>query len=223
MATVGDMWKLAHLWCIYAPRIVQQRPELFAEMHGLIVAAVQLKMPFTLTKSFTVSTTTAHDREGWVLVDQLEATHVCTNSALEQAQIAPQLPVALHYCQRYIVGRHFFSKYRIRKNILQCNKPLMHLPPTDMSWQNVSYGIIPPTADSQPITLPIDAPPLSNENVLEYSPSQLKRETFMACRLIHALNEAMTFFRKHACDGSRIDTVANLNYTYTIFNYPAAY
>ena len=55
----GDMYRLAVKWTEFAPRVVQVYPELFAEMYALILAAVDLQMPFTLIQSLVVSTTTS--------------------------------------------------------------------------------------------------------------------------------------------------------------------
>lgn len=57
LATVRDMYQIAVRWTEYAPRVVDIYPELFAEMKGLIYATLQLKLPFTLIKSITVSWT----------------------------------------------------------------------------------------------------------------------------------------------------------------------
>lgn len=53
----GDMYQIAVRWTEYAPRVVEIHPELFAEMKGLIYSTLQLKLPFTLIKSLTVSWT----------------------------------------------------------------------------------------------------------------------------------------------------------------------
>ena len=53
------MYRLAVKWTEFAPRVVQVYPELFAEMYALILAAVDLQMPFTLIQSLVVSTTTS--------------------------------------------------------------------------------------------------------------------------------------------------------------------
>ena len=53
----GDMYQITVRWTEYAPRVVDIHPELFAEMKGLIYSTLQLKLPFTLIKSLTVSWT----------------------------------------------------------------------------------------------------------------------------------------------------------------------
>jgi peptidyl serine alpha-galactosyltransferase len=220
LATVGDMWRVAHRWCVYAPRIVEIHPKLFAEMYGLIVAAIQLDLPFTLGRSFTVSYTGGTDREGWPLVDQLYDDEICTATA-SRSQLAPRLPVAIHYCQRYSVGRHFFSKYRLRKDILQCDKPILLLPPDDLGHKSLNYSIVPPTALDPPRLVDVNDGPHDDEKVVIFqSEAQEKREKFMVCSLMRAINEAVTFYKVHGCDGSNPLLVSNLNETYTVFVNP---
>lgn len=67
------------------------------EMYGLIFAAHQLNLPFTLVKSFVVSETASRIREGWEYIDQLRDEDVCQPLSL----ISKPLPVTLHYCERY--------------------------------------------------------------------------------------------------------------------------
>jgi hypothetical protein len=69
------------------------------EMYGLIFAAVQLELPFTLVRSFVVSETASKVREGWAYVDRLSDQQVCQ----PLSQISAPLPVTMHYCERYVV------------------------------------------------------------------------------------------------------------------------
>jgi hypothetical protein len=68
-------------------------------MYGLIFAAVQLELPFTLVRSFVVSETASKVREGWAYVDRLRDDQVCQ----PLSEIDDPLPVTLHYCERYVV------------------------------------------------------------------------------------------------------------------------
>jgi hypothetical protein len=223
---MGDMWQLVHRWCYYTPKVVQQHPQLFAEMYGLILAAVQLRLPFTLARSLTVSLPKSADREGWPLVDAISDKDICAVASVT-SWLNRQLPVSLHYCERYMLGRYFFFKYRVRKNIMQCQHPLLVPPPVDFGRNmELRFAIEPPRDDGK---LPdrvhsIDADPLPHEIVVNdtkfSNPVRIKREKFMLCYLIRGMNEALRFYKVHACGG---DDFANLNEVYTVFNYPFQY
>jgi hypothetical protein len=219
------MWQLAHRWCEYVPRVLEQYPKIFAEMYGLIIAAVQIQMPFTLVRSFTVSSTSSSgDREGWPLVDNLSAADICNATSMSSFsnRIQNQLPVALHYCKRYLVGRYFFSKYRIRKNIMQCDKPLLRPPPNNLGLLNYSYAIVPPKESELPFMGEDSLDPLVPiESTVSLSPLLAKRESFMVCNLVHSVNLAFIHYKQRTCHGT--DNAANLNETYTIFNHPSKY
>jgi peptidyl serine alpha-galactosyltransferase len=108
LATMSDMYKIVSLWTETAPRVLDVYPKLFAEMYGFIIATVMLKLPFAMTQSIVVSTTSASDREGWSFVDALPDREICripvaatSSSAMDLAV----LPTGLHYCKRYMLGK----------------------------------------------------------------------------------------------------------------------
>lgn len=114
LATVSDMYKIASRWTELAPRVLDVYPHLFAEMYGFIIATVELKLPFALTRSIVVSTTESSSREGWAFVDALRNHDVCrapvaATSTSSSSMELPVLPTALHYCKRYLLGKvgHF--------------------------------------------------------------------------------------------------------------------
>lgn len=80
-------------------------------MYGFIIATVVLKLPFAMTKSIVVSTTETFDREGWPFVDDLADSDICrvsvaaTSSTSESTTQLPRLPIGLHYCKRYLLGK----------------------------------------------------------------------------------------------------------------------
>ena len=124
LATVADMFRIVCLWTETAPRTLDIYPKLFAEMYGFIWATVMLKLPFALTKSIVVSTTESSDREGWAMVDALDDGEICqvpvtatsynlANDSAAEIPKLPTLPVGLHYCKRYTIGKvrwYIFSK-----------------------------------------------------------------------------------------------------------------
>jgi hypothetical protein len=109
LATVADMFRIAHLWTKLAPRVLQVYPHLFAEMYSFIIATVALKLPFSLTRSIVVSSTESANREGWPFVDSIPDHDICrvpTMAATGSVPIeAPVLPTGLHYCKRYLLGK----------------------------------------------------------------------------------------------------------------------
>ena len=91
----GDMFRIVEKWTVFTPRVLDEYPELFAEMYGLIFATVYLQLPFTMVRSIVVSTTTTRDREGWEFVDNLTDEQICQPTSL-----GAKAPIALHYCKR---------------------------------------------------------------------------------------------------------------------------
>lgn len=112
-----------------------------------------------------------------------------------------------------LLPQFFFTKYRVKKNILQCDKPLFRVPPADL-FPRFDYGIEPPRADG------VDQFNYTEERALvKGGPRQAKREAFMLCQLTRLMNEALRYFKSVACpEGS-----ANLNETYTVYDDPTSW
>jgi hypothetical protein len=204
--TVKDGWSLANLWCQYGPRVHAIHPKMFAEMYGFIFASVKLNMPFTMVKSLVVSTTKSSDREGWQpYIDSLPNGEACNPPD------SASLPVGLHYCGRYAVDRWFFSKYRLKKKFISCELPLLELPPKDLAEQKIDYFLVPPP-NGHKGEWKEKIEKISSERIM-------KRETFMLCGMIRAVNEAARYFKANGCP----DGKANLAETYTVHNDPNNY
>lgn len=116
LATVADMFRIVSLWTETAPRTLDIYPKLFAEMYGFIWATVMLQLPFALTQSIVVSTTETTNREGWPMIDALDDRDICQVPVTATSYVAeadnpasvpqlPTLPVGLHYCKRYTLGK----------------------------------------------------------------------------------------------------------------------
>ena len=204
LATVGDMYRIVTLWKDYVPRVYEEYPATFAEMFGYVIATTQLNLRHTLVKSFVVSTADVDpreiyaNREGWAMVDVLPDDQIC---------IPPQvasLPNALHYCQRYLLGKWFFSKYRLKKKYLSCETALLTHPPLD-SAARYNYWIRPPPDRGN-----YHAP--STRNITR---KQARYNAFMLCGLISKVNEAARYFKIHHCNGT-----ANMNETYNFHDDP---
>lgn len=105
-----------------------------------------------------------------------------------------------------------FSKYRIKKNIMNCDKNLLKPPPDDV-FPKFDYMIQPPRADGKDAETYVEVrQPISAKRA--------KREAFMLCGMISAVNEALRYYKQYAC-GVNGAVTANLNETYTIHNDPS--
>jgi hypothetical protein len=202
LATVRDMYNIAKLWTEYAPRVYDIHPKLFAEMFGYIIATTQLHLPHTLIRSIVVSTTTTSTREGWPYVDAIPPDQLCSPHP------TAALPVGLHYCKRYLLDTWFFSKYRLKKKFISCETPLLTMPPLDLGNRNITFSLPPPPHGHDP---PKDGEWVPGK--LRVLPRQAKREAFMLCGMISAVNEAAIHFKQTACNGT-----ANMATNYTFFS-----
>jgi len=201
LATVRDMYRIAVLWSEYAPRVYDVFPKLFAEMFGFIIATTQLDLPHTLIKSLVVSTTGTRSREGWKYIDALSNDEICS-----PPPDAP-LPIGLHYCKRYLLDRSFFSKYRLKKNYISCESPMLEPPPADLATREHTKAYVPPPHGHN-MEIKWDAPNRTFELW------QSKRESFMLCALISKVNEAAMHFKKSNCGED-----ANMTF-YSLFTDP---
>ena len=96
---------------------------------------------------------------------------------------------------------------------MNCEKPLLRPPPLDLATQKLDYAIFPPRADGKDKdNYKEERTKLANKN------RQPKREAFMLCSLTKTINEALTYYKKHACGDH-----GNLDQTYTIHDDPTNY
>jgi peptidyl serine alpha-galactosyltransferase len=213
LATVADWRKLARRWTQLAPSVLAIFPKLFAEMYSFVWATVYEQSPWQMTASLTISTTESSDREGWAYIDRLPANDVC-QIARDAVTNGTEyvLPVSLHYCGIYSLDRFLWSKYRVKKNIMNCEKNLLKVP------YHLQDVLLSTTGDA----FTADWPPQSNGKPSTSTPRRMSRRTaqrelFMLCALTTAVNEALRHYKHLACNGTTFDTVANLNETYEIF------
>jgi hypothetical protein len=90
---------------------------------------------------------------------------------------------------------------------LSCDKALIKLPPPNV--HELDYAVPPPRDDGKP----------SDEARSSVEPGRAKREAYMLCHVMSAVNEAVKRFKELACpDGS-----GNLNETYSVHTDPSAY
>lgn len=130
LATGKDMYNIATHWVKFLPRLHELFPFFMAEMHAYSAAAAHLKLRHQLAKGFMLSDVGAMHREAFGFLENKE------NVTRQNACLAPiptrELPFVMHFCQRYAVGRWFFSKYKLREDFFDCEAPLMKEPPLNV-------------------------------------------------------------------------------------------
>ena len=198
VATAKDMYAIVTKWCEVVPKVHDQYPHLLAEMFGYNLAAAHLGLRHTIAHSFAVSDPTAGG-EGWKLIDKVSHEDVCTNYPYDE------LPHVLHYCQRYMLGKWFIGKYRLRKDFISCDAPLLTLPPPNIGVK-YTYGLSPGDPSNRRAPQPGDR--------REYREHTRKYYAFMVCTLIPALNDAAIYFKDHNCKTA----TANYDKTYVFFD-----
>lgn len=167
------MYSIVTKWCEFAIPVHDQYPYLLAEMFAYCLAAAHLKLSHQTAISFMISDTDGGG-EGWSYVDKLTDSDLCHPQSIED------VPNVIHFCQRYGLGKFFFGKRRLPKNFLTCEAPLLKEPTVaDLATSTVHW----PTGDSK-----------------EWNDVMAKRNRFMLCHLIPALNAAATYFKQHNCD-----------------------
>ena len=176
MATGKDMVAIVNTWCVLVTRVHTVYNQLLGEMFGWSLAAAHLSLRHTLVQSFTISNVFTPDGiEGWQLIDDLEDDELCGSSTLS---LGDRLPYIIHYCQHYVLGDWFVSKYGVENKFFSCEKPLSVEPPHDI------------TPGGEPRML----------KKKEFGPNSVKREQFMICQMIAMFNEPATWLKDQICD-----------------------
>lgn len=191
LATGRDFYTIVKKWTEYVPLVHKVYPYLLAEMYAYSLAAAHVELPHQMVRTLMMSDT-GNQREGWSLIDDLPAKKTC-EFGLNIRSTDRSLPGVMHYCQRYMIGKHFFGKRRLPKDFLTCERPLLFEPPPDVGAK-FNYKIPPP-----PHKPPGEKKPLNE--------MQQRREAFAICVITRTLNDAATFWKQHACEEGK----ANLN------------
>lgn len=174
IATGRDMYKIAKKWTEFAIPVHEQYPYLLAEMFAYCLSAAHQKLAHQTAASFMVSDVQQGVGEGWSYVDKLTADDVCKHHDQKD------LPNVLHFCQKYGLGPSFFGKYRLPKNFLTCESPLMVEPLADIAKNHNSVR-------------------WPNGQEKSFTDQQVVRNAFMVCQLIPAVNEAAAYFKQNHC------------------------
>ena len=97
---------------------------------------------------------------------------------------------------------------------MDCDKNLLKPPPVDV-FPQFNYTIDPPRADlSDAKTYGKLRHPIKTKRA--------KREAFMLCGMISAVNEALRYYKQRACGKDGV-AAANMNETYTVHDDPTDY
>ncbi len=197
LATVGDMYQIALNWAGFVPAVHKQHPHLMAEMFAFCIAAAHLELKHQIVDSLMISNVGVGG-EGWPMVDNIpedEEESLCEFASHPDHSKYP-VPSVIHYCQRYAIGDWFFGKRKMVKSFFECESPLMEFPPTDIIETK-------------------DYKHIFNDKRKPLSKEMARREGFMVCGVLSALNDAGRFFKEHSCKGvenTSIEEGINLNH-----------
>jgi peptidyl serine alpha-galactosyltransferase len=183
-ATAQDMYKIVQQWTTFAHGVHQQYPFLLAEMYSYCLGAAHQNLPHQTASSFMISDIRVGQGEGWSYIDKMPDHQVCDDFDVED------VPNVLHYCQRYGMGNYFFGKRKLPKDFLSCSSPLLAEPPKDV-LQQYNYANFP------------------GNNRKDRTPRFAKRNAFMVCYMIKALNGAAAHYKEQHCNSE----TANLQKT----------
>lgn len=207
LATAKDMYQIVTYWVQFLPHIFAIFPEFMAEMHGYSTAAAHLKLPHRLARGFMISTVGNFENFDFVdtSLNRTTACEVAAHGVSDQVvgssgrrlppsipQLQTQkLPYVLHYCQRYALGRYFFSKYKLNEEFFECDAPLMKEPPLNVG-DVYDWFIFPNGVETSDMS----------------SPSKhmdIVRNGWMMCSLIYGLNDAATKVKTKHCDHPNLE------------------
>lgn len=191
LAFARDMYAIAVKWTEFVPGVYAQYPKLLAEMYGYCIAAAHKKLPHQKVEHLMVSDTTLNC-EGWDFVEALPDGEVCS-SAVKLDHAKHPLPNVFHYCQHYALGEHSFHKKKVSHSFFSCEG--------DDQKRGITGFVPMMSADAD---LHYNSTKRMRKNVykdIELSRGEVKREVFALCTIQGTLNEALTYYRNHHCDG----------------------
>lgn len=117
--------------CCYAlHRVYAKYPSLLAEMYAYSMAAAHTELPHFTMHNLMVSNVHADD-EGWKWIDAL-GDDVCEDPVNGVYYPNNNMPSVLHFCQFYRAGEIGFQKRRIKKQMFECDHPMMRELPRDL-------------------------------------------------------------------------------------------
>jgi hypothetical protein len=191
IAMGSDMYKIVKTWAAVVLPVYDLTKDHLSEMFAYATAAAHLELPHQLANSFMVSSPyISKEEEGWKIIDMASPEQICKHvrrddNDPENLAWTNKLPQVLHYCQRYFLGPHFFSKYKLPKQFLSCSHPLIVDP-----LEDDAKGAIASKYDSS-VT--------PNHQFNEISPIHRKRHAFFLCHIIPKINDAATYWKQRHC------------------------
>jgi len=189
LATVRDMYAISKKWAEFVPKVHKEYPHLLAEMFAFCIAAAHLELPHQMIDSLMISNTGAGG-EGWPMIDKIPIDGMCEFAKNPDHKLNA-VPSVIHYCQRYMIGDWFFSKRKMLKNFFECRSPLMKVPPGEII-KEVDYK----------------KPPGGGKKLI--GETERKREGFVVCGIISALNDASKYFKKNHCSPGNLEETLDL-------------
>jgi hypothetical protein len=197
------MYQIVTHWVKFLPKVFEYFPQFMAEMHGYSVAAAHLQLPHRLARGFMISTVANYENFDFVdtalnRTNTCEAAAVAASSTSKRGITIPsvqvsvtKLPYVLHYCQRYALGRFFFSKYKLNEQFFDCTAPLMWEPPLNVGdiydWYIFPNGV--ELSDMSP----------------SHKHPDIVRNGWMMCSLIFGLNDAATSLKQRHCSNPNLE------------------
>ena len=131
--------------------------------------------------------------EGWGLVDSMNQDELCEYDPTNK-ETTNKLPYVLHFCQHYILGDWFVSKYGVPIDFFfSCDTSLSLEPPN-----NIQPGGEPPQYKKK-----------------KHTSVSAKRDQFMICQIISRFNDAATWYKDQMCGKGS----ANYNKTNRMFRW----
>jgi hypothetical protein len=181
LATARDMYQISLKWTEFARPVHLEYPHLLAEMFAYCIAAAHLKLPHQMIESLMISNVGAAG-EGWPFVDAIETAEEICPFAMEPNHDRYPLPTVIHYCQRYLVGSSFFAKREMPHDFFTCESPLLLEPQSNLATLEFALSM---EIFEQKETL---------------DKRTAKRNAFMICAIIAALNNASLYFKEQHCE-----------------------
>lgn len=105
-----------------------------------------------------------------------------------------RLPFVLHYCQRYAIGRYFFSKYKLREDLFDdCEAPMLLEPPPDVV-QTYDWNLFPNGVEHTNFAATKNA---------EWKQTKLGqshiRNGWLLCTVLFGINGAIEAYKREKC------------------------
>jgi peptidyl serine alpha-galactosyltransferase len=208
LAVASDMYDLVKTWAEMAGPVYQLTTDHLSEMYAYATAAAHLNLPHQLSTSFMVSDPDVGPRlggggggEDWTVIDTASPGHMC--ELANDDNWTATVPPIVHYCQRYRVGPHAFSKYRLPRRFLSCDRPLLQDPHKALErggdGNSETIGDLVTRYNETEITV-VRPSNVGNRHVFQ-SLQQRQRHAYMLCQTIRTVNAALTYWKQHHCNG----------------------